>query len=1017
MLPSHHLPQLIFNRIDGAVRRLREEIWGDSHPVPVCATAGGPKQTSLREAMSMPLAPVEPCSFWGRMYDQRWYRLMRPSSEKPLWLNWRSQSEDTLYVDGRPYFGFDVGHRHVRLPDQETELWVQSTCIQSAIWHPDASLMDAAGCYFEGAFFCTRNEEAWQAYHDLKCLYDIAAELRGAENPRTPAAVIPFGMQPPVDRASPEYRILLRSMNEALDAWESSGEIGALRERLAVAYRELRADRTLTRCVLMGHAHIDLVWMWPESVGELKTVHTFATVNRLMDDYPEFRFAHSQTASYEAVRRREPALYRSVLDRIQTGQWQATGAMRVESDTLIACGEALARCFQIGQADFCEINGQPARLAWLPDAFGYSACLPQIMAQSGVKYFYTTKVTWSAINGFPYSSFLWRSNGSEVVVHITRDITYNTFTQVPEILACVRGHQQGDIHRECLLPTGFGDGGGGPTDEMCERARRLSALPGLPTISWDHPEAFFERLDTVRAELPVHQGECYLEFHRGTYTSHGNLKSAFRGLERALQMREAVAAATGKSSSPAADAAWRALVFAQFHDYIPGSSAWDVYLEGVPKLLAHAEEQLADARAALDTLEGDEACAFNPHAVEWSGWISHPVSQEPAWVSLPALSGAAITASVSHPEPATVAGRSVSNGLAEFHITEDGFIDHLAFEGAPSLLTGPFGQLVIYPDRAANFEAWDIDRHVLSLGKACQGPATIEAWSDGPARAGFRISRSIGRQSLATVKYYLEAGSSLLHIAVDLDWKEPESLLKIHFPTRYAASNARFGTPFGSILRPQIPNGLVAEAMWEVPFSRYFSVFDEGERDGLFFVTESKYGVCVRNGAAGISLVRSPRVTGLDSAHRSAWSEHLSRADIPGPFSDIGRHSLRLAVGRYDISLPRKAQPASIAETLFTAPITYRGVPFNSGLRSMTGGETLVPCWAMPDRNGEWVLRLHEIAGNRGTVRFDVSPGYTISKTNLGSLYTNSIDDNGALAFEPYEIVSVRFRPDAASAP
>lgn len=1010
MLPSHHLPQLIINRIDGAIRRLREEIWQGFLPVDVSATPSGPQQYDVAQARRQPLSAVRPCSFWGRLFDQRWYRLDIPSSAEPFWLNWRSQSEDTLYVNGEPYFGFDVGHRHVRLPSGAAEAWVESNCIQSAIWHPEASPMDAAGSYFEGAFLGWRNEKSWQAYNDLKCLFDLAADQRGREDSRLTAGIVPFGLQVPMERFSPAFRLLLRIMNEAVDAWDRTGTLDALRERLAEGYRDLRVDKTFMRCVLTGHAHIDLVWLWPERIGELKAVHTFSTVNRLMEDYPEFRFAYSQIASYESVRRRAPELYQRVKDRMESGQWQATGAMYVESDTILACGEALARSFLLGQKGFQEMTGRPAQLTWLPDAFGYSACLPQIMAQTGVKYFYTTKVTWNSINPFPYSSFIWRSNGSEVIGHITRDAGYNTFVQVPEIRACVLGHQQGDIHQECLLPTGFGDGGGGPTAEICERARRLGALPGMPELTWDQPEAFFERLARLRDQLPVHQGECYLEFHRGTYTTHGNLKAAFRGLERAMCCAEAAAVVTGHRWDM--EESWRRLVFAQFHDYIPGSSVWDVYAEGLPDLEKHAVAQMDRAHAALERGGDESVCVFNPHAVEVRRWIEDPSTGRPVWMTIPPLAGTEI-GSCGNPYAVQVSGRTVSNGLVEFRLADEGWIDSVTWEGAKVPICGPFGRLVMYPDRPANFEAWDIDRNTLSLGQPCEGVAAIAQWSDAPHRAGFRVRRSIGAKSTAEVTFYLEAGSPHLHVEVELDWQEPEKLLKMVFPTRYAGANARYGAPFGSTLRSQIPDGLISEAMWEVPFSRHFSIFDEGEREGMFVATESKYGVSVRSGVAGVSLVRSPRVTGMDNVHASVWPQHLSRIEAPAAYGDMGAHRIRLVLGRYDITLPRASQPASVAETEFTAPLVYRGRPIPSALGEVSGGETLVPCWAAPLDGGRWVLRLHEVAGRRGVIRIAPPDGWTLQATDLALGTITELGEGNALEYEPYQVASILFTPAA----
>jgi alpha-mannosidase len=1004
MLPPHNLPQLIPNRAKSAIERLEAAVWMDRQAVAVEASRPRAKQVPLAEGQSFKRSPVKPCSFWGRLFDQRWCKVVLPDvADGNTWLEWKDQGEATLYVDGHVYYGFNVAHPYCRLPAGTEEVWVQSSCIQSAIAHPDANGMGAAGSYFEGAFIMKRDDTAWHAYHDLKCLFDLAMDQRNRENPQVSTEPNCFGLQPLVDKFSPVYRLMLQGMEEAVDELDRYG-VSALRRRLAKLYQALRSDKSFAKCVLTGHAHLDLVWIWPERMGELKAVNIFATADRLMDAYPEFRFAYSQPASYDAVAQREPELYDRVKSRMRSGQWQATGAMYVESDTMIACGEALARSFTLGQSGFEELNGSWSPLTWLPDVFGYSACLPQIMKQTGVKYFFTTKMTWNAINRFPYSSFIWRGNdGSEILAHVTQESGYVTHMKINDVKSPMNANQQAAVHDEYLLPTGYGDGGGGVTDEMLERARRLSALPGMPEIEWDQPESFFERLDQVRDKLPMHQGECYLEYHRGTYTTHGNLKASFRKLERVMQVAESVASVTGRVLDM--EHAWKRLVFAQFHDYIPGSSVWDVYLEGLPELDRLALEQLSNAETALSGPGGD--CVFNPHAVALNQWVHEPEMGHPVYVSLPALSGVSISdAQVDAPEDVTIQRRSVSNGLAAFRVNASGWIDQLTWEGVQVPLSGAFGQLMLYPDRAANFEAWDIDRHVLSIGETCKSKASITQVQEGPHRAGIEVTRPIGKSSHATVRFMLEAGSPLLHVTIDLDWQEPEALLKLVFPTEYAGTHARYGAPFGSVLRPQVPNGMQSESMWEVPFSRYLSIFDEGEREGMCFISENKYGASVRDGSVGVSLVRSPRVTGFD-AHGLGWPSHLTRLNIDSPYSDIGKHQIRMAIGRYDSELPRERQPASLADTLFTAPILYRGAKIEAILRSIDGGETLVPCWVKPSGQG-FIIRLHEVGGRRGSIRISLSGGWTVLKTDIGEQDAESID--GELSFKPYEIVSLLIR-------
>lgn len=1004
MLPPHHLPQLIPDRVQATINRLHAQIWENATPVEVEASENSAQQCSLAEGKRLKRHPVEPGSFWGRLFDQRWCRVKLPTaSDNNTWLHWIDQGEATLYIKDQPYFGFNVAHRYCRLPAGTREVWIQSSCVQSAIWHPEANGMDAKGSYFEKAFVSSRNNDVWEAYHDLKCLFDVAMDLRTRENPLQPPALSGAGLKPILARNSPAYRLLLRGMNEAINALEQKG-VPAMRRHLAEAYRTFRSEHTFARCILTGHAHVDLIWIWPERIGELKAVNVFATINRLMDDYPEFRFAYSQSASYEAVDRREPGLFKQVKERIRSGKWEATGAMYVESDTIFACGEALARSFVIGQKEFATLTGKPSLLTWLPDVFGYSACMPQIMQQVGVDYFFTTKMTWNAINRFPHSSFIWRGHdGSEVLAHVTQESGYVTHMEVENVRAPMEGNQQADIYPEYLLPTGYGDGGGGPTDTMIERARRLDSLVDLPQIAWDQPEAFFQRLEAVRKALPVHHGECYLEYHRGTYTTHGNLKWSFRNLERALQVAEATAAASGKHWDM--EFAWKRQVFAQFHDYIPGSSVWDVYREGLPELDRLAEKLQTQSIEALASK--GETCVFNPHAIPVKHWIQLEANESPVHVSLPALSGVQIAdAIIAPPQLVKLSGKRISNGMVEFRINASGWIDRLQWEGIDVPLSAPLGQLVLYPDRAANFESWDIDRHVLSMGEVCASRATVTPIDTGSHRAGFAVTRKIGKHSQATVRFLLEAGSPLVHLEIDLDWQEPESLLKIHFPTQYAAVHARFGIPYGSVLRPQVSNGMLAEAMWEVPFSRHLEVFDEGEREGLFVVSEAKYGASVRDGTIGVSLVRSPRVTGME-AHSFAWPPHLTRLENVSPYSDQGTHHIRLATGRYALDLPRERQPAMVAETLYTPPIAYRGASIPPVIHALVGGETLVPAWVKPASGKAWILRLQEVAGQRGAVRFEIASRWKMEQTNLGESECKPL--NSRVDFSPYEVISIKF--------
>lgn len=1006
MLPNHHLLSQIPLRADSVTRRLQSAIWKEAQPLNIHATVAGPELHSWAQAKKQHLRKTSAPEHWGRLFDQRWCRIsFSRKTDGSQWLNWKEDSEATLYVKGRPFFGFDVAHRHCRLPAGLTDAWIECNCVQSAIWHPEARGLSSRGSFFEGASLVRRDDDTWHAWLDMKCLLDAALNLRQQENVSLQPVIAPGHTQASVERHSPAYRRMLRWLDDACTAIESKGP-AAGRKVLAEAYRELRSEHSLMQATLTGHAHIDLVWLWPERIGELKAVHTFSTVNRLMDDYPEFKFGYSQPASYEAVQRRAPSLFTEVQSRLKSGRWQATGAMYVESDTLIACGEALLRSFLIGQEEFVTIAGRASSLAWLPDVFGYSACLPQMIRLAGADSFFTTKLTWNLVNRFPYSSFTWRGNdGSEVVAHVTQDGGYCATLEAAELKNASWGHQQGDVHREFLLPTGYGDGGGGPTAEMCERARRLTGLPGMPSVAWDQPESFFDRLRLLKDKLPVHQGECYVEGHRGTYTTQGAVKLAFRQLERALQVAEAADCVSGKHRdlSPA----WKRLVFAQFHDYIPGTSVWDVYQEGLPELRSLAETETQKTSALLRKKSGTD-CLFNPHGVDVTRWIKPEGARRSVQVRVPALSGVSVKdAQVAESDSVSVRGTTVSHGRCELHLDRNGWIKSLRWDGQPAALQGPAGQLVSYVDKPSRFEAWDLDRHSLAMGTVCAEKPVITPFSDGH-RGGFRVQRKIGSKSSATVEFALEAGSPLVHVAIDLDWQDEHALLKFHVPTHHVAPHARFGIPYGSVLRPQVTSGPHSEAMWEVPFSRWLAVFDERESEGIFAVTEAKYGATVRDGAIGISLVRSPLIVGHEN-HRMAWPPELSRLKAPSPHTDLGRHQIKLALGHYHPGLQRADHPASLADTLFTPPVAYHGAAIPSPLQSLTGGETLVPAWAQPLGVGRFLLRFQETSGQRGEAQIRAASSWQVSlcdaKGKSGGRKYRSL----RVPFSPHQIVSVLF--------
>ena len=404
IFPDNPFLQLVPSRIAPAMDRLARAIWQPMVTLEeIEGTEPNPQHSPWSEATSLSRTAVTRFPhIRGKLWDQQWFRIRLPETpgDRRVFLAWKDQSESTLYVDGMPHYGFDVAHKQAPLPAGVREVWIESVICQTAIWHPKATGLSPEGGILEGACLLHRNEAAWRAHCDLQVLTDLMWEqlkeiFPGREQEFTLVGTKPvFGLLPPL------LRRLLRWVERVLNALESSG-VDAAQVVLEKAFQDLPGANQPPHAILTGHAHIDLVWLWPENVGEFKAVHTFATANRLMQEYPEFRFGYSQPASYEAVERLSPELMKTVRQRIEEGRWEAHGATYVESDTLLACGEALARSFLIGQKGFNDLTGKSSPVLWLPDVFGYAACIPQLMRETGADSFFTTQLTWNALNAFP----------------------------------------------------------------------------------------------------------------------------------------------------------------------------------------------------------------------------------------------------------------------------------------------------------------------------------------------------------------------------------------------------------------------------------------------------------------------------------------------------------------------------------------------------------------------------------------------------------------------------------------
>jgi len=501
----------------------------------------------------------------------------------------------------------------------------------------DAGCNDLFGKYQDSgivrqAFIAVCNKDLEQLYYDFEVLQELMLYLSE-------------------DKA--RYHSLLHSLNRAANELRlyNNEEARRARDILSKELKKKGGDPSL-KVNALGHAHIDLAWLWPIRETIRKGARTFSTVLRNMERYPDYVFGASQAQLYQWVKDYYPALYDEVKERIREGRWEVQGAMWVEADTNISGGEALIRQVLLGKRFFQEEFGKDIKNLWLPDVFGYTAALPQILKKSGVDYFMTIKLSWSKFNKHPHHTFWWEGlDGSRILAHMPPEGNYNSSAAPRAVVNSEKEFLDKGIGDECLLLFGIGDGGGGPGEEHLERLKREKNLEGLIPVSQGPAQAFFDRIDTEDSLYKTWKGELYLEFHQGTYTSQGRNKRYNRKMELALRELEFAAAwnvlKTGSKKitediypSDFLDKTWKETLLYQFHDILPGSSIARVYSEsleryekmlqetevavkGIYTALGNFKEKQEAGRAGSKAVAGNCVRVFNSLSWEREEWLSY----------------------------------------------------------------------------------------------------------------------------------------------------------------------------------------------------------------------------------------------------------------------------------------------------------------------------------------------------------------------------------------------------------
>jgi alpha-mannosidase len=1007
----HDNHKLVEDRLTRALdERIRPAMYSAAVPFVIEAWQVPDEPVPVADALAARYEPFAAGQAWGPPWSTTWFRVR--GTVPPQWHGQRveavfdlgfigdwpgSQAEALVYDHtGRPLKGIAPRNQYLPITEHgEVHLLIEAAAnpdVLSRGFLPTllgdkATAGDAPLYRFTRADLAVLDEDVFHLGLDMDVLAELMVELSPNE---------------------PRRHEILRALERALDALDLldvAGTAAAARKELSDVLSR-PAHRSAHTISAAGHAHIDSAWLWPLRETIRKSSRTFANVTALAAEYPELIFAASQAQQYAWVKQHQPEIYARIAAAVQAGQWAPVGGMWVEADANLPGGEALARQLVHGKRFFLDEFGVECREVWLPDSFGYTAAFPQLARLAGMRWFLTQKLSWNQVNKLPHHTFWWEGiDGSRVFTHFPPIDTYNAEFLGKELALAVTNYAEKGRGTRSLAPFGHGDGGGGPTREMMERARRLRDLEGSPRVVIENPADFFQTIETEYPDAPVWSGELYLELHRATYTSQARTKAGNRRSEHLLREAELWAATATTYAGfrypyEDLDRLWKTVLLHQFHDILPGSSIAWVHREAEVTYAGVAAELTAIIEAAAAALGGARVVLNT---------ASHPraevvdVDGRATFVRVPALGAAPATPADAPPDPVATTERSLDNGLVRIELDDDGLLTSVRdlVTGRETLAPGARGNLLqLHADLPNQWDAWDIDEHYRRQRMDLTAADSITVTAAGPLVGEIRIERSFGASRISqTIR--VRAGSRRVDVDNDVDWRETEKILKAAFPMDVHADRATSEIQFGHVHRPTHANTSWDAARFEVWAHRWIHVAEPGY--GVALVTDSTYGHDAgrhtREGGGTtttvrLSLLRAPR--------------------SPDPAADQGRHRFTYAL------LPGATVADAVTE----------GYNLNLPLRVATGGAapSLVRCESpaavieavklADDGSGDIVVRLYESLGGRTDAV--LRTGFPLADAELVDLLERSLPDAAVeigpdgevqLSLRPFQIATLRLTP------
>ena len=891
---------------------------------------------SPEEAMKGQFELVEPSFTWGKTWEYCWFRgkvvLPAEAEGKRIVMDLRPDGESTLFVNGREFGTYRaswVSQKHHFIEDNvlstvaaagtEYEILMETYAGHYYPESPDGGC--ATGPVLPGAYqdpleegkrrtlgVCTFgiwNEDAYQLWMDADTLKQVLDKL----DPNSLRAA-------KIAEALEKFTLVVDFEQD------EAGRIASYRAGREALKPALEAKNGSTAPVFyaIGNAHIDLAWLWPMAETHRKTERTFAAQLRLLEEYPEYKYIQSQPAAYEMCRKYYPELFQRIKKAVKDGKWIAEGAMWVEPDTNMASGEALIRQLLYGKKYYKEEFGVDSQMLWLPDTFGYTAALPQILKSCGVKYLVTQKIFWSYNEGeqFPYHYFYWEGmDGSKITSFLPTSYTYRT--DPSELISVWENRSQKRDLDAFLLPFGYGDGGGGPARDYLEYAEREKDLEGCPKVKQENPITFFKEMEKEGGPKHTYTGELYFSAHRGTYTSQAMVKQNNRRCElsmRELEFWSTLAALKGKAyPAEAVERLWKEVLLHQFHDILPGSSIARVYQEAEKAFHAILDESHELTEKALQSLtEGEngitvgnslgfayetvlelpESFAVGAKTKEGKEIPTEKIGNKVYGLAeLPAYGMVSLvpTEEQTKAEDEVVLTQKgdtyvLENRQVKAVVNGKGEVTSFVLKASGrEFAAEPMNRFHLYKDVPRLFDAWDIDSNYKEQEITAAEDVKVSVLQAGSLRSVLKVTGRISNSSF--VQYIrLDAESTRLEFETVIDWKELHRLLKVAFPVCVFAENGINEIQFGYVERPTRRSRTYDKDRFEVCNHRYSALCDQVH--GAAVLNDCKYGISMNENALELTLLRAAAAPEMHADNRehhftyafTAWEGSFADSDV-----------------------------------------------------------------------------------------------------------------------------------------